>query len=487
MRAPATSRHRRPRYPHGLRARRPVRGCLVGRWCRSGRRSVLVLPDCGGHRRRRCGGRSWRCGRRDARGRSGWRCGGRSRHQRLVAAVAVLAAQRVLEATHALAERTPDLRQSLGAKDQQDDDEQQKDMKRILKTHTRTIAQHGRCEAHLSRVPGLPARGTTARDTWLDARPAGDRRAARAAARRSAGRARSCSTSTARSRRSSATPPTPACPEQTRTRLIELAKRYGTVACVSGRSAAVARQMVAIGSIAYIGNHGSELLRARALEAIRRSRRSPRWAARVRAFADRADTPALQQLRRPARGQGRDRRLPLARRPGRGRRAGRGRRRSSWRRTTPAWRPTAAARCSRSARRCRSTRAAGSARCSRSDPPAAALYVGDDSTDVDAFAGLRDVVGEGAVCVGVRSEETPAGARGGGGRDGRWSAAAFASCSTCCCADGPLMPFADFVRTTVLLCAAAATTLAAVTLISARSPASRARRRSRSAGGRWRA
>jgi len=37
-----------------------------------------------------------------------------------------------------------------------------------------------------------------------------------------------------------------------------------------------------------------------------------------------------------------------------------------------------------------------------------ALYAGDDHTDVDAFAGLRDVVGAGAVCVGVRSEETPA-------------------------------------------------------------------------------
>ena len=41
-------------------------------------------------------------------------------------------------------------------------------------------------------------------------------------------------------------------------------------------------------------------------------------------------------------------------------------------------------------------------------PPAAALYAGDDHTDVDAFAGLREVVGAGAVCVGVRSEETPA-------------------------------------------------------------------------------
>jgi trehalose 6-phosphate phosphatase len=39
------------------------------------------------------------------------------------------------------------------------------------------------------------------------------------------------------------------------------------------------------------------------------------------------------------------------------------------------------------------------------------LYVGDDLTDLDAFAGLRGLVDEGqlgaAVCVGVRSDETP--------------------------------------------------------------------------------
>jgi trehalose 6-phosphate phosphatase len=41
----------------------------------------------------------------------------------------------------------------------------------------------------------------------------------------------------------------------------------------------------------------------------------------------------------------------------------------------------------------------------------AAVYAGDDVTDVDAFRGLRELVAEGrlgsAVCVGVRSEETP--------------------------------------------------------------------------------
>ena len=41
----------------------------------------------------------------------------------------------------------------------------------------------------------------------------------------------------------------------------------------------------------------------------------------------------------------------------------------------------------------------------------AAVYVGDDRTDVDAFDGLRALVEQGrlgaAACVGVRSDETP--------------------------------------------------------------------------------
>jgi trehalose 6-phosphate phosphatase len=42
-----------------------------------------------------------------------------------------------------------------------------------------------------------------------------------------------------------------------------------------------------------------------------------------------------------------------------------------------------------------------------------ALYVGDDTTDLDAFRGLRELVGEGrlerALLIGVRSDETPPG------------------------------------------------------------------------------
>src|SRR3954462_3292415 len=49
-------------------------------------------------------------------------------------------------------------------------------------------------------------------------------------------------------------------PETTRRPLIEVAKRYAVVACVSGRRASDARRIVALGSIAYLGSHGSEVL-----------------------------------------------------------------------------------------------------------------------------------------------------------------------------------------------------------------------------------
>src|SRR3989442_1535988 len=51
-------------------------------------------------------------------------------------------------------------------------------------------------------------------------------------------------------------------PEGTRLLLIEIAKGYGVVACVSGRRASEARAMVSIGTISYLGSHGAELLRA---------------------------------------------------------------------------------------------------------------------------------------------------------------------------------------------------------------------------------
>ena len=118
-------------------------------------------------------------------------------------------------------------------------------------------------------------------------------------------------------------------PEATRTLLIEIAKRYRVVGCVSGRRAATARQIVAIGTIAYVGNHGGELLRP--------GRPVPRstptlaaWTERVREFAARVYTAEHPAPARAQRGQGRDRRLPLARRARRGGgRSGRARDRAS--------------------------------------------------------------------------------------------------------------------------------------------------------------
>jgi len=49
-------------------------------------------------------------------------------------------------------------------------------------------------------------------------------------------------------------------PQSTARKLGELARRYGGVGCISGRSATEARRLVGVGGIAYAGSHGAELL-----------------------------------------------------------------------------------------------------------------------------------------------------------------------------------------------------------------------------------
>ena len=199
-------------------------------------------------------------------------------------------------------------------------------------------------------------------------------------------------------------------PEATRTLLIEIANRYGVVGCVSGRRASTARQIVAIGTIAYVGNHGGELLRPRAA----RAEVDPEllaWTARVRAFAQRASTPELQRLR--VRGEDKDaiaafhwRGAPdeqaaaaavgeiaqLAEREGFA---------VHWGRKVLEVRPPVTLH-----------KGLGVTALLRGSPVTAALYVGDDSTDLDAFRGLRGLVESGrlavALCAAVSSDETPA-------------------------------------------------------------------------------
>ena len=87
-----------------------------------------------------------------------------------------------------------------------------------------------------------------------------------------------------------------AVPENTSRVLGRVARRYGLVACISGRSAVEARRIVGVGGIAYAGSHGAELL----LPGQARSELVPAfatWAERVREFAFGQETPELRLAR----------------------------------------------------------------------------------------------------------------------------------------------------------------------------------------------
>lgn len=198
-------------------------------------------------------------------------------------------------------------------------------------------------------------------------------------------------------------------PEPTRAPLIEVAKRYRVVACVSGRRAAVARRIVSLGSIAYVGNHGSELLRAGARD-VEVEPDVAAYGRRVRAFAERAWTDELHRLR--VRAEDKDVIAAFHWRGAPDEAAAEAAVRDlaaeaeaqgfaiHWGRKVLEVRPPVAI-----------DKGRGIQRLLRSADVDAALYVGDDRTDLDAFRGLREEAASGrlqtAVCIGVRSEETP--------------------------------------------------------------------------------
>ena len=198
-------------------------------------------------------------------------------------------------------------------------------------------------------------------------------------------------------------------PEATRSLLIEIARRYRVVACVSGRRTAVARQIVSIGTIAYVGNHGAEVLLPRATRA-QVDPRVAEWAERVSRFAASVDTPELQRLRvrsedketiaafhwrgAPDEPAAHEAVVEIARRAEAEGLA------VHWGRKVLEVRPPVAL-----------DKGVGVDALLRDAPVQAAVYVGDDSTDLDAFRALRALVDDGrlqtAICVGVSSEETP--------------------------------------------------------------------------------
>ncbi|MDP9294996.1 MAG: trehalose-phosphatase [Actinomycetota bacterium] len=198
-------------------------------------------------------------------------------------------------------------------------------------------------------------------------------------------------------------------PETTRRPLIEVAKRYGVVACVSGRRAADARRIVALGSIAYLGSHGSEVLRPGSTTP-EMDRELQAWTRRVQAFAREAFSERMRKLR--VRLEDKE---AIAALHWRGvpdeeaaqvaieevavaaENAGFA---PHWGRKVLEIRPPV-----------RIDKGAGIVTLLRDTDLVAALYVGDDTTDLDAFRGLTELVEMGrlgtALRVGVSSDEGP--------------------------------------------------------------------------------
>ena len=99
----------------------------------------------------------------------------------------------------------------------------------------------------------------------------------------------------------------------------QVAKRYGVVACVTGRRAADARRIVVDRFDRLRRRHGGELLRPGPVQP-EVDRALEDWTAAACRSSARGRTRRAQPAARPPGGQELDRRLPLARRARRGRR-----------------------------------------------------------------------------------------------------------------------------------------------------------------------
>lgn len=197
--------------------------------------------------------------------------------------------------------------------------------------------------------------------------------------------------------------------EPMRAVLSTIARQYGMVACVSGRRASDARRIVSIGSVAYVGNHGAELLLASAPEPhIHPELRE--WSRRVQDFSREADTRELHRLR--VRLEDKDTIVGFHWRgapdedeahaaveavAADAERAGF---ETHWGRKVLEVRPPIPM-----------NKGVGVRNLLRGTDVEHAMYAGDDVTDLDAFRALGELVDEGelrtAVRIGVRSDEGP--------------------------------------------------------------------------------
>jgi trehalose 6-phosphate phosphatase len=198
-------------------------------------------------------------------------------------------------------------------------------------------------------------------------------------------------------------------PETTRRPLINIARRYGVVACVSGRRASDARRIVSLGSIAYLGSHGSEVLMPGSIAPVL-DRELQAWARRVQDFTHGAFTEELRRLRVRLEDKEAITALHWRGAPDEegahaaieevARAAEQAGFKTHWGRKVLEIRPPV-----------RIDKGAGIVALLRDSDLAAAIYVGDDVTDLDAFRGLGQLVEMGCIAtamrVGVRSGEQP--------------------------------------------------------------------------------
>ena len=174
-------------------------------------------------------------------------------------------------------------------------------------------------------------------------------------------------------------------PDATRSELRRLASRYGLVACVSGRTGEVARAIVGVPELTYVGEHGLEL-----------DPEAEAWRERIRAFGAQAPWPAEEK---PLSAAFHYRTAPdheAARRElehveAEARAAGL---RTRWGRLVLEVLPPIDA----------SKRTAVAQLLARTGLRRA-LYAGDDTTDLDAFAALEDL--ELGIRVAIASAESP--------------------------------------------------------------------------------
>jgi trehalose 6-phosphate phosphatase len=198
-------------------------------------------------------------------------------------------------------------------------------------------------------------------------------------------------------------------PEPTRQLVIESAKKFALVACVTGRRASEARAMVSVGTVTYLGSHGAEVLRPGWLKPALDPEMQA-WSPQMEAFSRDLDLAGMRRHRVRLEDKGPilafhwrgapDEDAARAMVEGIAADAQRAGLTPHWGRKVLEVRPPV-----------KFDKGSGIASLIAEADVDAALYAGDDRTDVDAFRALAHLAESGkiahAVRVGVRSDEGP--------------------------------------------------------------------------------